>query len=185
MADAYIGQIESFAFGYAPKGWALCAGQLLAINQNQALFALLGTTYGGNGTTTFALPDLRGRVPIGQGAGPGLTPRSVGELLGNAAQTLILNQMPLHSHKLQAKNTADKTTNTDTPGPSVLLAKTLGADKGGNSFAVNIYAQDSTPNKAMSPAAIGNSGGQPHNNMMPYLAVNFCIALQGIFPSRN
>jgi microcystin-dependent protein len=185
MAEAFIGQIELFAFGYAPRGWALCAGQLMAINQNQALFSVLGTTYGGNGRTTFALPDLRGRVPIGQGNGPGLTPRDLGSVFGNAAETLNVNQMPLHSHKLQVSNLADKTTNTDTPGPSVVLAKTLGADKGGNAFAVNIYAKDSAPNKAMAPASIGNSGGQPHDNMMPSLAASFCISLQGVFPSRS
>jgi microcystin-dependent protein len=184
MSDPYLGQIELFAFDFAPMGWAQCAGQLMAINQNQALFALLGTKFGGNGMTTFALPDLRGRVPIGQGQGRGLTPRIVGELAGHETHTLQTNEILQHTHSLQTLNTSGSS-NTDAPGPTVVLAQTVSKPAGTNKFTVNIYAKDNAPNQAMSPAAIGNSGGQPHPNMMPYLVGNFCIALRGIFPSRN
>ena len=185
MGSPFLGEIELFAFDYAPSGWAQCAGQLLAINQNQALFALLGTRFGGNGITTFALPDLRGRVPIGQGQGRGLTPRVVGQVDGHETHTLQIAEMPSHTHSLRALNTSSSTTNTEIPGNSVLLAQTIGKPHTGSPFTIDIYAKDSAPNQVMSPAAIGNSGGQPHPNMMPYLVGNFCIALRGIFPSRN
>jgi microcystin-dependent protein len=184
MADPYLGEIEIFSFGYAPRGWAPCNGQLMSINQNQALFSLLGTKFGGNGMTTFALPDLRGRVPVGQGNGPGLPPRVIGQTGGEEGHTLQVSEMPLHTHTLQTINTSG-TTNTDIPGPTVVLAQTVAKPSGTDQFTVNIYAKDSAPNQAMAGAAIGNSGGQPHPNMMPYLVGNFCIALQGIFPSRN
>ncbi|HQT75785.1 MAG: hypothetical protein B7Z80_14160 [Rhodospirillales bacterium 20-64-7] len=184
MSDPYVGQIEMFAFGFAPKGWAICAGQTLPIAQNQVLFALLGTTFGGNGTSTFNLPDLRGRLPMGQGNGQGLSPRTVGQMGGEATHTLLLNETPAHQHTLAAAAHADTATNTDAPGPTVVLATTTGKQKG-KSMPVTIYATDTAPNQALAPAAIGtNNGGQPHNNMMPYLTLNFCIALQGIFPSR-
>jgi microcystin-dependent protein len=185
MAEPFLGQIELFAFQFAPRGWALCAGQIMPIQQNQALFALLGTTYGGNGTTTFALPDLRGRVPMGQGAGQGLTSRVLGEAIGEPSHTLTIGETPPHSHAVQAISNPNLANNTDTPGPTVVLAQTIGRDKGGNSIAVSIYAPDSAPNQALAPASIGSIGGNPHANTMPYLAVNACIALVGIFPSRS
>lgn len=185
MADAYIGEIEIFAFGYAPRGWALCQGQLMAIQQNQALFSLLGTTFGGDGRTTFALPDLRGRLAMGQGNGQGLTPRSVGEQGGEENHTLSIAETPQHTHPLAAAANADVANNTEIPGPGVVLSKTTGKQKNGTDFTVNLYAADTTPNQAMASAAVGRTGGQPHNNLMPYLGVNFCICLQGIFPSRS
>ena len=185
MSEQFLGQIELFAFGFPPKGWAVCNGQIMAINQNQALFALLGTTFGGNGQTTFALPDLRGRVPIGQGNGPGLTPRTVGEAIGEEAHTLSIAETPPHVHTLQTIPNPTLANNVDAPGPTVALAQTTGADKSGNSITVNIYAPDNAPNQALAGGAIGPTGGQPHSNLMPYLAVNACIALVGVFPSQN
>jgi microcystin-dependent protein len=184
MSEPYLGQIELFAFGFAPKGWALCAGQIMAINQNQALFALLGTTYGGNGQTTFALPDLRGRLPMGQGNGRGLTPRTIGEVGGEEAHTLSIAETPAHTHTFVALPNPNLATNVDAPTGAV-LAQTTGQDKDGNTIPVNIYVPDSAPNQALAQTAIGSTGGQPHANLMPYLTVNACIALVGIFPSRN
>jgi microcystin-dependent protein len=184
MSEPFVGQIEVFAFGFPPRGWAQCAGQLMAITQNQALFSVLGTTFGGDGIRTFALPDLRSRVPMGQGNGAGLTPRVVGQIAGEETHTLLGTEIPLHSHSVQA--IANPTgSNTDIPGTSVRLAKTTGVDKDGKPLTFNVYATDNAPNQAMASAAIGSTGGQPHPNIMPYLAVNICIALQGIFPSRN
>jgi microcystin-dependent protein len=185
MAEPFIGQIEIFAFGFAPKGWAQCNGQLLAINQNQALFSLLGTTFGGDGRQTFALPDLRARVPMGQGAGPGLTPRQMGEKDGAEAHTLTIAETPSHTHAINTISNPTLSNNVDTPKNTVALAKTTGTNKDGGTITVDIYAPDAAPNQQMAPAALGNTGGQPHSNMMPYLGTNICIALRGLFPSRN
>jgi microcystin-dependent protein len=184
MSQPFLGQIELFAFGFAPKGWALCAGQIMAINQNQALFALLGTTFGGNGQTTFALPDLRSRTPMGQGNGPGLTPRTVGAALGEEAHTLSATETPLHSHSFGVLSNPNLAENVDTP-TSAVLAQTTGRDRNGNTIAVNIYASDSGPNQALAQGVIGTTGGQPHPNQMPYLTLNACIALTGVFPTQN
>jgi microcystin-dependent protein len=171
MADPFIGEIRTFGFNFAPRGWAMCNGQLLPINQNQALFALLGTTYGGNGQTTFALPDLQGRVGIHVGQGPGLSPYVLGQEAGTETVTLTQNQMPQHSHVVQA-NAAPATGSR--PGGAV-LART--------SDQIYASAGDGT---TMNQAMIGNAGGsQPFGVLQPYLTLNFCIALQGIFPSRN
>ena len=166
MADPFLSEIRIMSFSFAPKGWAFCNGQLLPINQNQALFALLGTTFGGNGQTNFALPDLRARTPLHVGNG-----HTLGERAGETAHTLSISESPAHVHFLSG-NTNNGTVNTGT----------------GNAYAkalANVYgaAQSLT---AMSPDAVTSVGGsQPHNNMMPYLGLSFCIALQGIFPSRN
>jgi len=171
MSNPFLGEVRLFGFGFAPQGWALCAGQILPINQNQALFALLGTTYGGNGTSTFALPDLRGRVPNNQGTGPGLSNYSIGQVGGTESETLGVQQMPAHTHAVQA-STGDPTTSQ--PGGKLLAAVGEGA-----------YAAppgDATMAATMIASA---GGGQPHNNLPPYLTMNWCIALQGIFPSRN
>jgi microcystin-dependent protein len=181
MSDPFVGEIQMFGFDFAPKNWALCNGQIMSIQQNQALFSLLGTTFGGNGTTTFALPNLQSRIAAGQGNGPGLTGRVLGEIIGEENHTLLPNENPSHSH---AVNVISNPTlaNSDVPGPTQYLAKTTYS---GTGFAPKLYAADSAPTSAMSPAAVGQVGGTPHPNLMPLLTVNFCIALFGIFPSRN
>jgi microcystin-dependent protein len=170
MSQPFIGEVRMSGFNFAPRGWATCSGQLLQIAQNQALFALLGTTFGGNGQTTFALPDLRSRTPIHWGAGPGLPNVQLGESAGTETVTLTAQQIPQHTHTPIAASDAP-----DATSPA------------GNRWATSgnvIFA--TTQNAAMGATAIGSSGGsQPHSNIQPYLALNFCIALQGIFPSRN
>jgi len=167
MSDPFLGEIKIITWNFAPKGWALCNGQFLPINQNQALFSLLGTTYGGNGQTTFALPDFRGRVPAHMGGG-----LTLGERAGSAAVTLNIQQLPAHTHFINSSNTQGTDAN---PIGTSLLAKSVANSYGpfGNSVAMN-------------PAIIGNVGGsQPHENRQPFLVLNFIIALQGIFPSQN
>jgi microcystin-dependent protein len=174
MSEPFIGEIRMFGGNFPPRGWQFCQGQLLSIAQNTALFSILGTTYGGNGQTTFALPDLRGRVPMQQGQGPGLSPRTLGEQGGSETVTLLSTQMPAHNHALICSNAQ---ADASTPEGNVLAA-----DQGGATL--NYIA---TPlNATMNPATVGAAGGsQPHQNMAPFLAVNFIIALEGIFPSRN
>lgn len=173
MAEPYLSEIRIFSFNFAPKGWALCNGQLLPINQNQALFALLGTTYGGNGQTNFALPNLRGRAQIHVGNG-----HTLGEAGGASAVTINQQTMPTHTHPLSA--------NMAVVGAN--LNATLGTPAG-NNWANTGKTNWNTAfpgNATMSPQAVSNVGGsQPHTNMQPYLVLNFCIALQGIFPSQN
>lgn len=184
MSTPYLGQVEAFAFGFAPKGWAICAGQTMAINQNQALFALLGTTYGGDGIRTFLLPDLRSRVAMGQGNGSGLTPRTIGEVGGEENHTLLSTETPGHSHPLMTAAKAATATNADAPGPTVVLAQSTGKT-GQTPFALSLYATNSAPSQPMAATSIDLTGGQPHPNLMPFNTLNFCIALTGIFPSRN
>lgn len=185
MAEPFVGQIEAFAFDFAPRGWAVCAGQTLPISQNQALFALIGTTFGGNGSTTFALPDLRGSAAMGQGAGPGLTPRTVGQVVGEESHTLTVGETPAHQHSVNVISNPDTTLNVATPANTVVLSQTTGLAADGQSLNFDIYAADAAPSQSLNPAVIGTTGGQPHTNLMPLLAVNFCIALSGIFPPRN
>lgn len=166
--DVFIGQIQPFAFGITPKGWATCAGQLLPIAQNAALFSVLGTMYGGNGTTNFALPDLRGRVSAGQGNGPGLSPANVGQQMGTETVTLTSNQMPTHSHSISGSTGA---ANAENPQNAVLALQAWNT------------ASPSLATNAANVLPVGNN--QAHPNTQPTLAVNWCIALQGIFPSRN
>ncbi|MVM37044.1 phage tail protein [Spirosoma sp. HMF3257] len=151
--EPYIGQVQLFSFNFPPKDWAFCDGRLLSIVQNQALFSLIGTTYGGDGITTFALPTLRGRIPIGFGQGPGLTSRQMGEESGTESVTLISSQMPAHNHLLMASSQPA----TQNSPENHLLAISNGLD----------------------------NSSQPHNNVQPYLAMNYCIALYGVFPSRG
>jgi microcystin-dependent protein len=165
MSEPFLSEIKIVSFNFAPKGWALCNGQFLPINQNQALFSLLGTTYGGNGQTTFALPNLRGQVPIHIGNG-----HTLGEAAGTTSVTVNIQQLPTHTHLPNASST-----NANQPIPAAAL---LGA-------ANNAYVAPAAL-VSLQPTSISNVGGsQPHNNMMPYLVLNFIIALQGIFPSQN
>jgi microcystin-dependent protein len=181
MSDFFVGQITAFGGNFAPKNWATCSNQTIAISQNTALFSILGTTYGGNGTTTFCLPDLRGRVAMGSGTGPGLTPRVLGELSGVENVTLLTTQMPAHNHALNATTAAA----TGASPQNTILSTSNGADGDGNPFTVQIYGP--TPaSTTLNPASIGIAGGsQPHNNMQPYLALTYIICIYGIYPSRN
>jgi microcystin-dependent protein len=168
VSEPFLGEVRMMSFNFAPRGWALCNGQFLPINQNQALFSLLGTTYGGDGLVNFALPDLRSRVPIHFGNG-----HVLGERAGEAAHSLSTGELSPHSHSL-ATSTARATTSQ--PSPTVMLAQ---------SGAANLYG-DASNLVAMSAASIASIGGsQVHENRQPYLVLNFCIALQGIFPSQN
>ena len=166
MSEPFLSEIKIVSFNFPPKGWALCNGQFLPINQNQALFALVGTTYGGNGQTTFALPNLRGRLPIHVGNG-----HNLGESAGTTSVTVNIQQLPTHTHAFMGSSTAG-----DTPVPSnTVLASTPAL----------IYGPP-TALTTLNPINVSSVGGsQPHNNMMPYLTLNFIIALQGIFPSQN
>jgi microcystin-dependent protein len=164
MAEPFLAEIRLMSFNFAPKGWALCNGQTLPINQNQALFSLLGTTYGGNGQTTFALPDIRGRVPVHEGQN-----FSLGQRGGEEAHTITQGEFPTHNHLVNVSNANANATPT------------------GNYFAAANNAYHQAPaNTNIAPSSITNIGGsQPHNNMQPYLAITFAIALQGIFPSQT
>ncbi len=163
MSEPYMSEIRIFSFGFAPKGWAMCSGQLLPIQQNQALYSLLGTTYGGDGRTNFALPNLQGRIPIHSLS-------RLGEAGGENAHTLTVPEIPAHNHTVSASSAAASST---TPGGNLCASETVPA-----------YADD--PAVSMNSAAVASVGGsQPHPNMPPYLALNFCIALVGIFPSRD
>jgi microcystin-dependent protein len=175
MSDQYLGEIRAFPFNFPPKGWVLCNGQTLPINQNQALFALLGTTYGGNGTTTFQLPNLQGTLAMGQGQ-PGTT---VGETIGEEFHTLILAESPSHTHSVNAYATPANPTSV--PDSTMILAA-ASSDQTGNP-AVLVYGAN-TPNTPMAPLNT-TAGNQPHENRMPYQVLSYCIAMTGIFPSRN
>ena len=173
MTDAFVAEIRIFPVNFPPQGWAFCNGQLLPISQNTALFSLLGTTYGGDGKSTFALPDLQGCVPVHEGQGPGLSERFLGEQGGSDTVTLLESEMPVHTHALAASAAS-----AVSRSPS---AELFANESGG----VNSYAPLTPPTALLAAAACGPAGGdQPHNNMAPYLVVNFCIALQGIFPQR-
>lgn len=174
MADPFVAEIRIFPFNFSPKGWAWCDGQLLPLSQNTALFSLLGTTYGGNGNSNFALPDLQGRAPMHPDQGPGLSLHDLGEEGGVEAVTLSLDEIPAHVHTLRGDRNV-----SESPDPS---GNTLGRGNGINVYQSNVN-QNLVPMavEALAPAG----GGQPHNNMMPYLTFNFCIALQGVFPPRN
>ena len=173
--EPFIGQIQAFGFSFAPRGWATCDGQLLQISSNTALFSLLGTTYGGDGRTTFGLPDLRGRTALHQGTGPGLSNRTMGEKSGAETVTLNATQMPAHTHVATLKGSLQVTpVIDDTPTGKVLAP--------GNQYFNGASDTD------MGATAITNAdtgGGQAHANMQPFLCINFCIALTGVFPSRN
>ncbi len=181
MAEPFLGEIEAFPYNFAPRGWAFCAGQVLPIAQNAALFSLLGTTFGGDGVSTFALPDLRGRVANGSGQAPGLSPYNLGQTGGEEQHTLAMAEMPAgsHNHAIAAVNNG-ATGGTNVPSGTVTLGSGYASETG--SPVVNIYSSDA-PTIAM--GSLTATGGQPHENRMPFLALTYCIALQGIFPSRN
>lgn len=172
MSQPFLGEVKIFAGNFAPRGFAFCNGQILPISQNTALFSLLGTNYGGNGTSNFALPNLQGQMPMHAGQGPGLTSRSVGEQGGEASVALLASQMPVHTHGL---NASEGTGTTASPGPGVALAATAG---------MAVYRAPSNLGAMGAPLA-GAGGNQPHENRQPYLALTFIIAMQGIFPARN
>lgn len=172
MSDQFLAEIRIFGFNFPPAGWAQCNGQLMPISQNTALFSLLGTTYGGNGQSTFALPDLQGRAPMQQGDGAGLSPRNLGEMGGSESVTLLESEMPLHSHSLRAATQDNGDVNIVAPTAS------YAPSTGGSLY-------QTTPNAQLAYQAVAAAGASlPHNNMQPYLTVNFCIAMQGIFPQR-
>jgi microcystin-dependent protein len=175
MADPFVAEIRVFPFNFAPKGWAFCDGQILPLSQNTALFSLLGTTYGGDGKSNFALPDLQGRAAMHPGQGPGLSLHDLGETGGSEAVTLLESELPAHSHTLSAANFPG---DIQIPTANVALARS----SGGNAYQ-NIVNQNQT---TMSPQALTPAGGDlPHNNMQPFLTLNFNIALQGVFPPRG
>jgi microcystin-dependent protein len=176
MADPFVAEIRIFPFNFAPTGWAQCNGQLLPISQNTALFSLLGTTYGGDGKSTFALPDLQGAAAMFWGQGVGLSLRDLGETGGSQTITLLTSEMPVHVHAVNAK------TPGGTANPTDMVWGTSNAGK----VAALFYAPAATSPVLMHPGALSIAGGNlPHNNMPPYLTLNFCIALQGVFPPRS
>lgn len=175
--DPYVGEIRSFGFNFAPYGWAFCNGQLLPIGQNAALYAILGTTYGGNGQTTFGLPNLQGQVPMHWGNKAGFV-TTIGEVQGTSTVTLSQAQLPMHTHQINAATASTGAERSAAPTNSSFLS----ASKGEAIYLPPPVAPNATfANNAITP----NGGSQPHENMQPYLAINFCIALEGVFPSRN
>jgi microcystin-dependent protein len=173
MADPFVAEIRIFPFNFAPNGWAFCDGQLMPLSQNTALFSLLGTTYGGDGKSTFALPNLQGRAPMHPGQGPGLSPHTLGEAGGNGTVTLSESELPAHSHAMMAQSSL---ATSKTPTGNTLARPGKG----------QTYAPASANVVAMANQALAPAGSQaPHNNMMPYLTFHFCIALQGVFPPRS
>ncbi|GAB4109778.1 MAG: tail fiber protein [Roseiflexaceae bacterium] len=172
MADPFVAEIRIFGFNFAPKGWAFCDGQILPLSQNTALFSLLGTTYGGNGMSNFALPNLQGRAPMQPGQGPGLSLHDLGEEGGSETVTLLESEIPSHTHALQGV--------TSLSAARTPAGNALARSRGGNAYTA------ATNMASMAPEAVAPVGGdQPHNNMQPYLGLNFCIALQGVYPPRT
>ena len=179
MTEPFIGEIQIFGFQFNPRGWAFCNGATMSIAQNTALFSLLGTTYGGNGQTTFQLPTFIGRANMHRGQGPGLSPREIGEVYGTQTVALAQNEMPAHAHGMNAYSQTAVGSGTGTP-----------VNGGGLSFlagSTNARTFNASPDTTMAPYMLAgfNGGSQPHENQQPYLAMNFCIALEGIFPSRD
>jgi len=172
MADPFVAEVRIFPFNFPPTGWAFCNGQILPLSQNTALFSLLGTTYGGDGKSNFALPDLQGRAPLHPGQGPGLSLYDLGEEVGTETVTLLTSEIPAHSHSL----TASASDGVSTSPTAQLMAQGVG---------VSVWGTNA-PNTQFAPEALAPAGGDlPHNNMQPYLMLNMCIALQGVFPPRT
>jgi microcystin-dependent protein len=174
MSDQFVGEVRCVGFNFPPVGWQFCNGQLLPLSSNAALFSLLGTHYGGDGKTTFALPNLQGNVAIAQGSGAGLTQRVIGETGGVKQVTLLTQEMASHNHSYMT-DFQDGPANSGVPGTTAAV-----------SFGAQVFSTATTPPTGMAPAMLGLTGGNlPHNNMMPYLVLNFVIAMQGIFPPRS
>ena len=174
MSNPFVAEIRIFPFNFPPKGWAFCDGQILPLSQNTALFSLLGTTYGGDGKSNFALPNMQGNAPMHPGQGPGLSLHDLGETGGSDTVTLLESEIPSHSHVFMTQALA---ATAQTAAPTVSLAR---------SKTVAIYSQTTTPVVQMADATVAPAGGdQPHNNLMPYLTLSFCIALQGVYPPRT
>lgn len=172
MSEPFVGEIRMFAGNFAPRSWAFCDGQLLAVSQNDALFSLFGTIYGGDGRTTFGLPDMRGRLPLHQGAGPGLSERRLGSKGGTEQVTLTTNQLPPHNHTISASSSDAESANNNPVGNVLAVS------------GAKIYGEDHALD--LNSSTLSNTGGShPHTNLMPTLCVNFIVALQGIYPSRN
>ncbi len=173
MSEPFVGEIRMFAGNFAPRGWAFCDGQLLAVSQNDALFSLLGTIYGGDGRTTFGLPDMRGRIPLHQGSGPGLSPARLGAKGGAESVTLTTNQLPSHKHDVSATS-------------AIASVGSPAGNVSANTSPTNIYANTLATPQTMNSAAISSTGGsRSHTNLMPTLCVHFIVALFGIYPSRQ
>ena len=180
MGTPYLGEIKLISWNYPPKGWVFCNGQLLPINQNQALFSIFGTTYGGDGRVTFGLPDMRGRVPIHMGNG-----FVIGEKGGELNHTLTTSEMPAHNHFVQSDVQTDAANNFSSPAATEIFGLALGVPSSGTNFPVNPYGTGA-PGGALAPQTVSNTGGsQPHVNTQPYLVLNYIVALQGVFPSQN
>lgn len=177
MSEPFVGEIRMFAGNFAPRGWAFCDGQLLAVSQNDALFSLLGTIYGGDGRTTYGLPDLRGRIPIHAGSGPGLSNRRLGSKAGTEKETITVNQLPSHNHTWKA-TTANASNRTPVATPNT------------NAYAqplnTQVYSDNISNETGFNGSMVGNTGGsRSHTNLQPFLCIHFIIALFGIYPSRN
>src|SRR5208337_42648 len=179
MSEPFLGELKIISWNFPPKGWGFCNGQLLPINQNQALFSILGTTYGGDGRVNFALPNLQGRMPVHVGDGIIL-----GQSGGETAHTLNISEMPAHNHVPNADSNTIGANNANTPSANSTLGQSAGATHSGTALQIQMYGTSQGP--AMNPGAIGNNGGsQAHDNMSPYLVLNVIIALQGIFPTQS
>ena len=180
MGTPFLGEIKIISWNFAPQAWAFANGQFLPINQNQALFSLYGTQYGGNGQTTFAIPDLRGKVPLHQGSG-----FTLGQTAGQNAHTVTMSEMPAHTHFLMADAATAALSNSNTPAAGNSIGQTIGVPSQGSNFAVQIYSTNN-PSGQMAPQTVSFVGGnQPHENRQPYLCLNMIVALQGVFPSQN
>jgi microcystin-dependent protein len=180
MSEPFVAEIRIFPFNFAPTGWAMCNGQLMPISQNTALFSLVGTFYGGDGQSTFALPNLEGAAPMHPGLGPGLAQRFLGEAAGVETITLTTSEMPAHTHSMMARAAAGNTTN-----PTNAVTATTSWVAGTSFGAVNAYSTTVPADTPMSATLAVSGGGLPHSNLQPYLTLNFCIALQGVFPPRG